>query len=228
MMSVILFGPHGAGKGIQAELIAKHYSIPHVSTGDIFKGIAKDPSKVSYLPKELGEAIRDTLARNEYVSDDITNRVVEYRLSHGDCKDGFVLDGYPRTTQQAKALDSLMSKLGKKGYIVVNFANLSDDLLVKRLLHRVICPKCGASYNTLLNPPKKSGVCDACGSALTKRSDDTDEGIRSRNREYETKAKPLLGYYRRKGVVVDVDASRKPEEVFKDIRVILDNRGTEA
>ena len=182
-MRLIIFGPHGSGKGTQAKLISKHYKIPVIDTGEILrKNIEKNT--------ELGKKVKKYLDENKYVPDEIMNPLVEEMLNKDECKKGFILDGYPRTVEQAKFLDNLLSKLNIELNAVINL-QVPDDELVKRLTRRG-------------------------------REEDTKEGIKSRMDEYETKAEPVLDYYRDEGKVVDINGDQIVEKVFKDIRQELD------
>ena len=224
MANVLLItGPHGVGKGTQAYTISRHYGIPHISTGQIFRDMVRHPDKVKYLPSKLVKTVKSFLEKGVYVSDEITNQVVEARLFEKDCKKGFILDGYPRTLQQAEFLKGLLKKLGYGEYVVINLVS-DEDTLVKRQLYRVVCENhgCGASYNTLLNKPKKDNICDRCGSRLVSRSEDSEEGIRKRNEEYEKKARPVVLYYKKIGKLIDVDGNGNPKKVFSRVKSILD------
>ena len=219
---IIIFGSHGSGKGTQAELISKHYDTPKITTGEIFRDMVKKPGNVGYIDPDLIKTVRQYLDNKQYVSDEITNEVVRHRLLQEDCKNGFILDGYPRTLKQAEFLAGLLSKIDHKLDVVINLV-VSEDNLLARQLNRIVCENsdCGASFNTLLGPPEKEGVCDNCGFRLYRRPEDTEEGIRKRNMEYESKARPLIDYYRKFGFVVDVDGNKKAEEIFDEIRKVV-------
>ena len=216
-MIVILFGPPGAGKGTQAELISRKYSIPHIATGDIFReAISKGT--------ELGRKAEEYLKRGDLVPDDIVNGIVWERISRPDCRRGFILDGYPRTMGQAKALDEMLDRLGMSIDVVLNI-NVDEENIIRRLSYRRICRSCGAVYHLINNPPKREGVCDKCGGQLYQRVDDREDVIRNRLKVYYERTRPLIEYYRGRGLLVDVDGNGGIEEVWRSIESILDRFG---
>lgn len=209
-MHIILMGPPGAGKGTQAALLAEQEQIPHISTGDIFRANMSQGTPLGKLAKEYVDA-------GKYVPDDVTNAMVKDRLAKDDCKKGFILDGYPRTADQAEALESMLSDLGLKLAGVVNVV-VPDELLVDRVVGRRVCRSCGATYHVRTNPPKVEGVCDKCGGELYQRSDDTVEKVSVRLGLYHNQTAPLLEYYRNKGLVKEVNGDQPMEAVTAAIK----------
>ncbi|MCQ6962059.1 adenylate kinase [Methanolobus chelungpuianus] len=214
-MNVVLFGPPGAGKGTQAKELTKKYSIPHISTGDILRANVRDGT-------ELGMKAKEYMDRGELVPDAVLIGLIKNRLNEPDCKAGYLLDGYPRTIPQADALDTILKEIGKPLDVVVNI-EVSDDELVKRLSGRRTCPKCGESYHVMFNPPQKQGICDVCGSQLYQRDDDREEVIRQRLAVYNQKTKPLIDYYVKAGILVNIDGSAGVDEVFRQVSGVMDN-----
>ncbi len=204
-MHIILMGPPGAGKGTQAALLAETEQIPHISTGDIFRANVGQGTPLGKLAKEYMDA-------GVYVPDDVTNAMVKDRLAQDDCKKGFILDGYPRTPDQASALAGMLAELGLKLDAVVNIA-VPDELLVERAVGRRVCKACGATYHVKFNAPAVEGVCDKCGGALAQRSDDQADKVTVRLQEYHGKTTPLLEYYAQQGLVKAVDGNQAMEAV---------------
>lgn len=204
-MHIILMGPPGAGKGTQAALLAEQEQIPHISTGDIFRANVGQGTPLGKLAKEYMDA-------GKYVPDDVTNAMVKDRLAQADCQKGFILDGYPRTPDQANALAGMLADLGLKLDAVVNIA-VPDELLVERAVGRRVCKSCGATYHVKFNPPSTEGVCDKCGGALVQRSDDQAEKVTVRLDEYHGKTAPLLEFYDKQGLVKSVDGNQAMEAV---------------
>lgn len=209
-MHIILMGPPGAGKGTQAVRLAAQEGIPHISTGDIFRANMSQGTPLGKLAKEYVDA-------GKYVPDDVTNGMVRDRLAQDDCKKGFILDGYPRTLEQAEALKAMLADLGLTLDAVVNI-DVPDELLVDRAVGRRVCRSCGATYHVVYNAPQKEGVCDKCGGELYQRSDDQAEKVTVRLQEYHGKTAPLLDYYARQGLVKVVDGNRPMEEVTAGIK----------
>lgn len=203
-MNIVLIGPQGSGKGTQAKLISEKYGIPHISTGDIFREIREDDS-------ELGRKVRKLIDSGSLVDDDTTNQIVKQRLKKKDCKNGFILDGYPRNLGQAKYLDGIL----KINYVVD--VEISDKVAVDRLSSRLTCRSCNAVYNTITNPPKKENICDKCNGKLYQRDDDKPGAIKERLKTYHTQTKPLIDYYKNKRVLVEVDGREAIDKVFSDI-----------
>jgi len=211
-LNLVFLGPPGVGKGTYAKELSKRYNIPHISTGDIFREEIRKGT-------ELGKKVKSYVERGELVPDEIVIEVVRKRLSQDDCKRGFILDGFPRTINQAIALDSIV-----KVDLVFNFV-APKSVIIERLSGRRICQKCGAIYHIKFNPPKRPGICDKCGGPLYQREDDKPEVIEERLRVYEKQTAPIVDYYRKKGILVEVDASRNMEEVIKDCEQILKAKG---
>lgn len=209
-MHIILMGPPGAGKGTQAALLAKAEAIPHISTGDIFRANMSQGTPLGKLAKEYVDA-------GKYVPDDVTNAMVKDRLSQDDCRRGFILDGYPRTTAQAQALEETLSDLGLplSGVVMIE---VPDSLLVERAEGRRVCRNCGATFHVKFNPPKAAGVCDKCGGELYQRSDDSAAMVTIRLQEYHSKTADVLNYYRNKGMVRSVNGDQPMETVTAAIK----------
>lgn len=204
-MHIILMGPPGAGKGTQAALLASQQSIPHISTGDIFRANLQQGTPLGLEAKKYMDA-------GKYVPDDLTNAIVKDRLAQPDCQKGFILDGFPRTADQAAALDAMLADLGLKLDAVVNI-QVPDELLVERAEGRRVCKSCGATYHIKFNAPKVPGVCDKCGGELYQRSDDHAEKVSVRLQEYHGKTAPLLAFYTAKGLVKTVNGNQSMEAV---------------
>ncbi len=210
---VVLMGPPGSGKGTQARLLQERLGLPQVSTGDMFRAM-----KEAQTP--LAEKVRAILAAGTLVPDELTTQMVEERTARDDCRGGYVLDGYPRTTAQAEALEQIAA--GQGHALSAVFVDVPFDILEKRLTGRRSCPVCGEIYNVYLKPPKREGFCDLHPEARLKhRTDDNPETIRTRLVTYERDTRPLLDYYERTGRLRRVDATRAPEEVYADIERIV-------
>ena len=186
-MKIVFMGPPGAGKGTQAEKIIETYQIPHISTGDMFRKAIKDQT-------ELGMEAKRYMDQGALVPDHVTIGIVKDRLSESDCKSGFLLDGFPRTVDQAKALDEILTSLDSKIDYVINI-DVDLDILKERLTGRRICRSCGATYHMIFNPPAVAGTCDKCGGELYQRKDDNEETVGNRLDVYVNQTKPLLDYY---------------------------------
>jgi adenylate kinase len=202
-------GPPGAGKGTQAERIVDTFGVPHISTGDAFRLAMKQGTP-------LGQKAKEFVDQGLLVPDEITNGIVRDRLALEDCNGGFLLDGFPRTLQQAEALDGMLAEMGRKIDHVVNL-KVDRGLLLARLTGRRICKSCGATYHVMFNPPKQESVCDKCGGELYQRSDDTEEKVGTRLDEYISKTAPLLDYYSTKGTLREVDGEKEIDQVTADI-----------
>jgi len=198
-------GPPGAGKGTQAKAVAAEYGVPHVSSGDIFRAEIAGQTP-------LGKTLKSYLDSGALVPDEITVRAVVGRLGAEDCRRGWLLDGFPRTDGQARALDEALEAGGAKLSAVV-YLEVDPEIIVKRMSGRRVCPKCGHSYHTEHIPPKVQGKCDACGADLVIRDDDKPETVRQRLATYREATAPLIGYYRERGLLVSVDGSGTPDEV---------------
>ncbi|MEQ6376638.1 adenylate kinase [Bacillaceae bacterium S4-13-56] len=212
-MNLILMGLPGAGKGTQAEKIVKKYQIPHISTGDMFRNAIKEGT-------ELGLKAKAFMDQGELVPDEVTIGIVRERLSKEDCNKGFLLDGFPRTTAQAEALDDILTDLNKKLDFVLHI-DVDMDKLVERLTGRRICPTCGATYHVEFNPPKVEGKCDRDGSDLIQREDDKPETVRKRLEVNVEQSQPLLNYYTQKGCLVTIDGYQGIDKVYEDINAKL-------
>lgn len=214
MLNIILMGPPGAGKGTHAQWIAKDFQIPHISTGDMFREAMTSGS-------ELGNAIKDVINRGDLVSDELTCALVKERLSRPDCANGYLLDGFPRTIPQAEAWEKISKEIGREVNLVINIS-VPDELLVKRIAGRRVCPKCGASYNVHTMKPKSDGVCDICDSSLVQRKDDNEESFKVRLANYYKSTAPLLDYYKNLGLLSDFDGSVGASALKKELTALLE------
>ncbi|MBC7075421.1 MAG: adenylate kinase [Syntrophomonadaceae bacterium] len=214
-MNIILMGPPGAGKGTQAELITAEYNIPHISTGDIFREAVSKGT-------ELGKEAKKYMNEGKLVPDEVTIGIIEERLNYSDCLQGFLLDGFPRTTVQAEALDEVMAKLDRKIEVVINIF-VDRDILIERMEGRVSCKNCKSIYNTKFNPPSSPGICDKCGGELVQRSDDRGETVRTRLDVYIEQTSPLLAYYEKKGLLHNINGDQDTSLVFEDIKKVLES-----
>ena len=208
-MRAILLGPPGAGKGTQAETIVNEFSIPHISTGDIFRKNIKEGTA-------LGKKAKEFMDQGKLVPDDLTVELVKDRLLQDDCKNGFLLDGFPRTIYQADALEDALKSMGKALDYVINIM-VRKELLVERAVGRRICKDCGQTYHMSFNKPSKEGVCDNCGGVLLQRKDDTEETVENRINVYQEQTEPLIDYYTQKGIIVNIDGEKPIARVGKDI-----------
>lgn len=204
-MRLILLGPPGAGKGTQAKRVIEEFDIPHISTGDIFRKNIKEKT-------ELGQKVEGLLAQGKLVPDELTIEIVWDRLDQEDCKNGFLLDGFPRTIPQAEALDEGLAKRGLKLDRVLNI-DVDKDSLVKRLSGRRVCPSCGASYNIDNNPTKVEGICDACQTPVIQREDDKEQTVLDRIKVYDSQTKPLVDFYNKQDLVFTVDGTLPIDEI---------------
>ena len=208
-MRAILLGPPGAGKGTQAETIVNEFSIPHISTGDIFRKNIKEGTA-------LGKKAMEYMDQGKLVPDDLTVELVKDRLLQDDCSNGFLLDGFPRTIYQADALEDALKSMGKALDYVINIM-VRKELLVERAVGRRICKDCGQTYHMSFNKPSKEGVCDNCGGVLLQRKDDTKETVENRINVYQEQTEPLIDYYTQKGIIVNIDGEKPIARVGKDI-----------
>ncbi|MBI3814404.1 MAG: adenylate kinase [Nitrospinae bacterium] len=212
-MRLILLGPPGAGKGTQAKLISKKYNIPQVSTGDILRKAVADK-----IP--LGIKAKSYMDAGSLVPDDVVIGIIEGRLRDGDCKTGYILDGFPRTTAQAEALNINLKKMGADIDHVIDI-NVDSDELLKRLTGRRTCRKCGEGFHLTFNPPKKEGICDKCGGELYQRDDDKEDTILRRFKVYQEQSAQLKGYYSKNGRFHSVKGTGTVEDIFNKIVSVL-------
>ena len=212
-MKIIMLGAPGAGKGTQAKMIADKYSIPHISTGDIFRANIKNGT-------ELGKKAKEYMDQGLLVPDELTVDLVIDRVAQEDCKNGYVLDGFPRTIPQAESLDAALEKRGEKVDYAIN-VEVPDDNIVNRMSGRRACVACGATYHIVHIPTKVEGICDRCGSELILRDDDKPETVKKRLDVYHEQTQPLIEYYGRAGVLKEVDGTVAMEDVFQAIVQIL-------
>ncbi len=212
-MNLILLGPPGAGKGTQAARIIEKYNIPHISTGDIFRKNIKEGTK-------LGKKAQEYMNKGELVPDSLVIEIATDRLTEADCENGFLLDGFPRTVEQAVALDAFLGQHGKKIDHVLDI-DVPKEELMTRLIGRRVCKNCGATYHVTNMPPKTEGVCDKCQGELMQRADDTESTVENRIEVYNKQTKPLLDYYDRLGNIAHLDGSIGLEELFGQIVDIL-------
>ncbi len=212
-MKIIMLGAPGAGKGTQAQMICDKYSIPHISTGDLFRSNIKNGT-------ELGKKAKEYMDKGQLVPDELTVQLLLDRVANDDCKNGYVLDGFPRTIPQAEVLDKELSSLGDKVDFAIN-VDVPDENIVRRMSGRRTCPKCGASYHIEHIPPKKEGVCDRCGAELIQRDDDKPETVQNRLSVYHEQTQPLINFYDEKAILKTVDGTKDLNDVFADIVAIL-------
>ncbi|RIL52251.1 adenylate kinase [Mammaliicoccus fleurettii] len=214
-MNIILMGLPGAGKGTQASEIVKKYPIPHISTGDMFRKAIKDET-------DLGKEAKSYMDGGELVPDEVTIGIVRERLAEEDAKKGFLLDGFPRTVEQADALNEILSELDRKVDAVFNI-EVAEEELMNRLTGRRICEVCGTTYHLVFNPPKVEGVCDLDGGKLYQREDDNPETVANRLSVNVKQTKPLLDFYENQGVLKNIDGSRQIDNVTEDVIQILES-----
>ena len=212
-MKIIMLGAPGAGKGTQAKKIAAKYGIPHISTGDIFRANIKNGT-------ELGKKAKTYMDQGALVPDELTCDLVVDRIQQEDCKDGYVLDGFPRTIPQAECLTDALNKLGEKMDYAIN-VDVPDENIVNRMGGRRACVGCGATYHVVYNAPKVENVCDTCGENLVLRDDDKPETVQKRLDVYHAQTQPLIDYYEKAGILKNVDGTVDMEQVFQSIVDIL-------
>ncbi len=212
-MKIIMLGAPGAGKGTQAKMIADKFGIPHISTGDIFRANIKNGT-------ELGKKAKEFMDKGQLVPDELTVEILLDRVAQDDCKNGYVLDGFPRTIPQADVLDKELTKLGDKVDFAIN-VDVPDENIVRRMSGRRACLKCGATYHIEHIPPKQEGICDTCGSELVQRDDDKPETVLNRLKVYHDQTQPLIEYYDSKNILKTVDGTKDMQEVFNSIVNIL-------
>jgi adenylate kinase len=215
-MNIIFLGPPGAGKGTQAKILIERYVIPQISTGDMLREhVAKGT--------ELGVKAKEYMEKGQLVPDEIILGMVKERLSQEDAQKGFILDGFPRTVAQAEALDKILEEMGKKIEYVLALI-VPDEELVTRLTGRRTCKNCGMMYHIKFKPPKVEGKCDSCGGELYQRPDDNEETVRNRLKVYHNQTAPLIEYYRKKGVLFEVDGSKSIDEITQQLINILEKK----
>lgn len=213
-MKIIMLGAPGAGKGTQAKKIAEKYGIPHISTGDIFRANIKNNT-------ELGKKAKAYMDQGLLVPDELTLELIMDRFEQPDCKNGYVLDGFPRTIPQAEALTKVLAENSEKIDFAVN-VEVPDESIVERMSGRRACLNCGGTYHIIFNPSKKEGICDKCSSELVLRDDDKPETVSKRLKVYHDQTQPLIDYYRGQNVLREVDGTKEVSEVFDGIINILE------
>ncbi len=212
-MKIIMLGAPGAGKGTQAQMIADKYEIPHISTGDIFRENVKNGT-------ELGMEAKKYMDQGALVPDELTVKILLDRVAKNDCKNGYVLDGFPRTIPQAEVLDNALNEIGEKIDYAIN-VDVPDENIIRRMSGRRACLSCGATYHIEHVPPKKEGICDRCGKELVLRDDDKEETVKNRLDVYHKQTQPLIDFYTKKGVLKTVDGTVDMKDVFAAITAIL-------
>lgn len=214
-MKIIMLGAPGAGKGTQAKRIAAKYGIPHISTGDIFRANLKNET-------ELGKKAKEYMDQGLLVPDELTLELVMDRFAQDDCKDGYVLDGFPRTIPQAEALTEALALKQDAVDYAIN-VDVPDEAIVNRMAGRRACLNCGGTYHIEFNPTKTEGICDACGGSLVLREDDKPETVLKRLNVYHEQTQPLIDYYNGQNILREVDGTQNMEEVFRNIIAILED-----
>jgi len=212
-MRIILVGAPGAGKGTQGDLISEKYGIPKISTGDILRKAVRKGTTLGLKAKEVME-------QGKLVSDDIILGIIKDRIEESDCKKGYILDGFPRTIEQAEAFENLVDDDNE----LVLYINIEKDELIRRLSSRRICQKCGAIYSLLVNPPKKEGICDSCGSKLIQRDDDKPETIERRYKIYIESTEPLIKFYKDRKKLVEIEGNTEIGKIFSKICDIIERQ----
>lgn len=215
-MNIILMGPPGAGKGTQAKKLIQKYSIPHISTGDMFREAIKNQTP-------LGKIAASFINDGHLVPDDVTIGLVKERLSQSDCEQGYLLDGFPRTIPQAEALEQLTKEINRELSNVINIDTQKEEL-VSRICGRRVCKKCGAPYHVETLRPKVEGICDICGGELIQRPDDNKEALETRLDLYEKQTKPLLDFYSQKGLLTSINGSDKETVIFEKLCNLLEGK----
>ena len=210
MMKLIMFGPPGAGKGTQTDILCRRYGIQKISTGDALREVIRSGS-------ELGQQVKGLMDQGKFVPDEIVTEIIRDRVSSPDCANGFILDGFPRNLAQAEALLNMGIRMNKALLI-----NVPDEVLVERVQGRVVCSKCGASYHVTNNPPQEEGVCDKCGGCLEARSDDRPETVRARLKTDHERTDPVVDFYRGRGTLSEIDGTADIETATAEILKILE------
>lgn len=212
-MNLLIMGPPGAGKGTQAEVLVKEMNITHISTGDMFRAAIKDGT-------EMGKKAKEYMDQGALVPDEVVIGMVKERLSKPDCQEGFLLDGFPRTVEQAAALDATLQEMGIKLDGVINI-EVPLEKLMARLTGRRVCKGCGASYHVIFNQPKEEGKCNSCPGELYQRTDDNEESVGTRLNAYIEKTQPLIDYYAANGIVKPVNGDQEISKVLGDIKAAV-------
>lgn len=212
-MKIIMLGAPGAGKGTQAKMIAEKCGIPHISTGDIFRANIKNGT-------ELGAKAKAYMDKGLLVPDELVCDLVVDRIQQDDCKDGFILDGFPRTIPQAEALTNALNAIGQNMDFAID-VDVPDENIINRMSGRRACVGCGATYHLVFNPTKVEGICDVCGEKLILREDDKPETVKNRLNVYHEQTQPLIDYYKGQGILRTVDGTKAMDEVFADILKVL-------
>lgn len=216
MLRLILLGPPGAGKGTQAARICQKYSIPHISTGDIFRKHIKEGT-------DFGKKAQEYMNKGALVPDDLVLEIAEARLMEEDCSHGFLLDGFPRTVNQAEQLDRFLNERNLDIDKVLDI-DIDKEVLMTRLIGRRVCRSCGATYHVINMPPQKEGVCDVCGGELYQRSDDSAATVENRIEVYTAQTMPLVEHYEKLGKIAHIDGTKSLEDVFNDIVSVIGDR----
>jgi len=213
MKRVVLLGPPGAGKGTQAKKISEKYNVPHISTGDIFRANVSEGTP-------LGKKAKEYMDKGALVPDELVCELVEDRLTWEDCKEGYLLDGFPRTVYQAEQFDLFLKREGQELDLVLDI-EVPNEAIIPRMAGRRICRGCGASYHVVTHPSKKEGICDLCGGELYQRADDSEETVKTRLQVYADQTSPLIEYYTKSGKNAVVDGNRPVQDVFETICALL-------
>ncbi|MDP3730853.1 MAG: adenylate kinase [Candidatus Omnitrophota bacterium] len=208
-MKLVLLGPPGAGKGTQGAVLSKSYKIPHISTGDILREAVKSGTP-------MGKKAKTFMDSGELVPDEVVVGIVVDRLRHGDTKEGYILDGFPRTLKQAEELDAALKKI-RSGIDMALYFEIPEDIAIERLTGRRVCKSCGVNFHIKNIPPEKEGICDKCGAELFQRPDDKLETVKNRLKVYELQTRPLIGYYTRQGILKRVSGALDVKDLFKEL-----------